>query len=308
MMPARIKRLLRRLRRFAAASLGVGLSRLLGSRGREGFGILMYHRIAPGDGCPTWNVTPDRFRQQLRGLLDLGYHPYPLRQILAASREGRPLPRKAFVVTFDDGYENVYSRAWPVLRELNVPATVFVVTAWLDAAGPFPFDDWSEAGSGPPESWRPMTTEQARQFLRGGLVDLGCHTHSHEIYLGRPQAFAADVEASLAVLRDRFGVRQPTFAFPYGLAGADMMEVARQSGLSCALTTRAAIIRPGSDPFGWGRFAVEQGDTAATIAAQLDGWCSLARQTWRRGERRTLSSLRPLPRRAVPRADSCPHR
>src|SRR5262249_52723566 len=126
-----------------------------------------------------------------------GYAPWSLRRVLAFSREGVPIPRNAFVVTFDDGYQSVYTRAWPILRELGVPATVFVATAYLDSPAPFPFDDWPGAGSADPETWRPMTTEQARHLLRGGLVDLGSHTHCHEPFHGRPAAFAEDLRASL---------------------------------------------------------------------------------------------------------------
>ena len=52
-----------------------------------------------------------------------------------------------FAITFDDGFENNYVNAWPVLKELNLPATIFVATKYLDSDVPFPFDDWSAAGS-----------------------------------------------------------------------------------------------------------------------------------------------------------------
>jgi hypothetical protein len=121
----------------------------------------------------------------------------------------------------------------------------------------------------------------------GGLVELGSHTHTHSVFRGRPDALARDLEVSRRILLDRFGVGEPTFAFPFGINGADLIEAVRRAGLSCALTTHGAVVAAGSDPFGWGRFSVEQQDTAATIAAQLDGWCSLARDKRRqtRGER-----------------------
>ena len=56
------------------------------------------------------------------------------------------IPSNVFAVTFDDGYENNYLNALPILRELNVPATIFVATKYLDTDRPFPFDDWSAAG------------------------------------------------------------------------------------------------------------------------------------------------------------------
>ena len=72
----------------------------------------------------------------------------------------QPVPPKTFVVTFDDGYDSVYRNAWPILKELSVPATVFLVTGWLDAERPFYSDDWVAAGSAdvPATAWKPLST------------------------------------------------------------------------------------------------------------------------------------------------------
>ncbi|HUG89368.1 MAG TPA: polysaccharide deacetylase family protein, partial [Planctomycetaceae bacterium] len=176
-----------------------------GPRLREAFGILMYHRIAPvtpGVTAPTWNVAPERFGSQLAGLLSRGYRAWPLRKVLDLHRRRRPIPRNVFVVTFDDGYENVFHHAWPVLRELRVPATVFLATAYLDSGAPFPCDDWSAAGSGgvPASSWRPLTTDQCRAMSADGLVELGTHTHTHADFHGRPRELSGDLRTSLDVL------------------------------------------------------------------------------------------------------------
>jgi peptidoglycan/xylan/chitin deacetylase (PgdA/CDA1 family) len=282
-----LRRLLKGLGKRAAGSLGGPLSLLLPGRSAGRFGILAYHRVTPRPGpgpAPTWNVTPRNFRAQLAGLLGRGYRPWPLRRALEHSRAGRPTPPGTFVVTFDDGYENVYRHAWPVLRELRVPATVFLATSYLDRETPFPFDDWPPAGSPgvPPESWRPLSTAQCAALLRDGLVELGTHTHTHSAFRGRPEALYHDLVTSLGVLRERFGLAGPTFAFPYGVAGPDLAGAAARAGVLCGLTTEGALVRPGSDPFAWGRFGVEDGDSPSTLAARLSGWYDLARDAWRR--------------------------
>ena len=209
--------------RQAAMCVAEPLDRLLG-RAAAGFGILLYHRIAApvaGVAEPTHNVPPDRFRAQMRGLLQRGYTAWPLRRAIEWHRQGRAIPPKTFVVTFDDGYENFYTQALPILRELNVPATLFLATAFLGGREPLPYDDWTAAGTGlaPAESWRPLSLAQCDALAEEGLVELGCHTHRHENFAGRPAAFRRDLEQSLAVLRERFGVEEATFAFPYGIAG-----------------------------------------------------------------------------------------
>lgn len=127
----------------ALAGFATTMNELFGPRETAAFGILMYHRVTdtiPGVAEPTWNVSPARFEQQLAGLLQRGFEAWPLRELLAQHREGRPIPRKAFAITFDDAYENVYLHAFPILRQLELPATVFLATAYLDSPDPFPSD------------------------------------------------------------------------------------------------------------------------------------------------------------------------
>jgi peptidoglycan/xylan/chitin deacetylase (PgdA/CDA1 family) len=265
----------------------------------------MYHRVAdPVAGAPdlTWNVTPARFRAQIEGLLARGYRPWPLRKVLAHHQGNMPIPPQTFVVTFDDGYENVYSSAFPILREFRVPATVFVATAYLDTQAPFPFDDWPCAGAAggvPRDTWRPLTTVQCEEMLASGLIELGSHTHVHTDFRMHPAELRHDLATSLAVLRTKFGLRDATFAFPFGYGsrrhdGPALSAAAKEAGMLSALTTECDLIRAGDDPFNWGRFTSLETDTAASLAAKLGGWYSLARHAWhglRRGANRARQSV-----------------
>jgi len=280
--------------RRVVVSAGCGLNWLMGSRANGRIGILMYHRFAnhsSGVMPPTWNVTPVAFRAQLAGLLERGFQAWPLRRLIDSHRQGTAAPLKTFAVTFDDGHESVYRYAWPILRELGVPATLFLPTAYVDSKQALPFDDWSAAGSveAPPESWRPMTSEQCRAIAADGLVELGAHTHTHQDFRSRLDDFDRDLSENIDVLRSRFGVVDPPFAFPFGHATAAMMNIVRRSGLSCGLTMAARLVHLRDEPFGWGRFHVERWDTSSSLEAKLSGWYSWLPQIRRQlaGWRRT---------------------
>jgi len=265
---------------------------VLSPRVANAFGILMYHRLTKppiGVATPTYNVPPSRFRAQLEGLLSLGYQAWPLRKALEFSRTGQAIPRNTFVVTFDDGYENNYVHAWPILKDLQIPATIFVTTAYLDSKDPFPFDDWSAAGvSGTPaESWRPLTIMACREMLDEGLIDIGTHTHTHADFRPQPEALRADLSTSIQVLGEQLDLQDATFALPYGtrrrgFSGPVLAGIAKKAGVLCSLTTENELVIPGSDPFDWGRFTVTAADTPRTIAARLDGWYELFRTAWRK--------------------------
>lgn len=246
-------------------------------RAKRHAGILMFHRVAPevrGAARLTWNVPPDLFRRQLAGLLRLGFEPWSLRDLLASLSSGREFPPRVFVVTFDDGYANVHDYAWPILRELNIPATVFLATHYLDQEAPFPFDDWPDirAPNAPPDRWRPLTTAQIHAMLADPLIEFGCHTHMHRDYRGAPEAFAQDVAESIALLQARFGIEAPTFAFPFGAHDDVMVDIVRAAGACCALSTVRALTDPRTDPFRLGRFNVDEFETSATLSLKLDGW------------------------------------
>lgn len=252
-----------------------------GSRLGDGFVILMYHRVAdevPGVEPPTMNVTPERLRRQLSGLLALGYECWPLEKLVTARRANEVVPSNVFAITFDDGFENNYLNALPVLQELQLPATIFVATKYLDSDRPFPFDDWSAVLTGkvPSSGWRPLSSRQCEELVAGGLISIGAHTHSHEKFLGRPNDFRRDMRQCLDILRERFGVERPSFAFPYGYLSPELVEVARQVGVSCAVTTRARRVLPHESEFAWGRIWADAHDSPTMLAGKMSWYPKIA--------------------------------
>jgi glycosyltransferase involved in cell wall biosynthesis/peptidoglycan/xylan/chitin deacetylase (PgdA/CDA1 family) len=290
------------LRQRAATAIAGVLDFVLPASTAPKIGVLTYHRVIsemPGIDMPTYNVRPDRFRAQIAGLLARGFHVWPLRRVLDYGRKGLEVPDKTVVITFDDGYECVYHHAWPVLRELGAPATVFVSTQYLDSSRPFPFDPWGRRLQAclPPEAYRPLRSAQCDEMLKSGAIELGSHTHSHGDFRGEPMALRADIARSLDVLRSRFRCGAALFAFPFGnpfqgFVSDDLVTAARRAGVVCGLTTRPATIDPAADPFSWGRFTVYDWDTAATLAAKLGG-----RYGWVVALRRWVQRWRPRPLR-----------
>ena len=255
---------------------------LLPPRHQRAFGILTYHRVADRSGDPPLTVSPATFRRQISGLLARGFRPLPLPELVDRQVQGLAIPRNAFAIVFDDGYQGVATQAFPILRELRAPATVFVPTAYLDSESPFPFDPWSQAGADPrrADAWRPLTRRACREMLDSGWMTLGSHTHRHEDFRGREEDFASDLRESIETLRD-FGVEAPTFSFPFGSVSDSLRRIAQAAGLRCCLTTDCQLVRPDDDPFAWGRFGAEEYDTPATLSAKLNGWYSWSQNLWR---------------------------
>lgn len=264
------------------------MNTIFGPCSREAFGILMYHRVTDviiGQPRPTWNVTPAQLEEQLSGLLRRGFQAWPLQRVLEYHEKGQALPSRVFVVTFDDGFQNNLTQALPILKKLQIPATIFLATRYLDSTQPFPSDDWFLAGSTnvPAESWLPLTTAECLRLRQSGLIELGAHTHAHDDYRGRPEYLLADLRHCVKILQEKFGIERPTFALPYGtkyngFAGPELSEVARKAGVRCCLNTEPELVTRRSDPFDWSRMFAGDIDTSGTLAAKLGGWLSVLRR------------------------------
>ncbi len=102
--------------------------------------VLMYHRVDGIDAEPDLDpallsATPDGFARQMEHLARTR-RPVSLQELLAVRRGQTELPARAVMVTFDDAYVDFDRHAWPVLRDLGIPVTLFVPTAFPDSPGP----------------------------------------------------------------------------------------------------------------------------------------------------------------------------
>jgi peptidoglycan/xylan/chitin deacetylase (PgdA/CDA1 family) len=98
--------------------------------------VLTYHRVANLQDSPALNpqiisATPENFVKQMR-FLAKAYNVVAMPQVLAAIVKKERLPQRAVLITFDDAYYDFGEIAWPILKSLNLPATLFVPTAYPD--------------------------------------------------------------------------------------------------------------------------------------------------------------------------------
>ena len=102
--------------------------------------VLAYHRIDDLEADPDLDpglisASPAAFRAQMEEIARR-YSAITLEQLLAAHRGQSPLPPRAVLLTFDDGYQDFEHQAWPILKELGLPSVLFVPTSFPDSGGP----------------------------------------------------------------------------------------------------------------------------------------------------------------------------
>jgi peptidoglycan/xylan/chitin deacetylase (PgdA/CDA1 family) len=160
----------------------------------------------------------ERFRALLRALQKIGDF-VTADEAVAIARGEKPLVRRCFHLSIDDGFDNVHRNAFPVLCELDVPATLFVPSAWIGTPEPVARDMWWMHDSAPVPT-RPMTWEQLREMSRYGY-EIGSHTRRHarlSDVSGDPQRLADEVAGSRREIEDAVGRPCRYIAWPFGTA------------------------------------------------------------------------------------------
>jgi peptidoglycan/xylan/chitin deacetylase (PgdA/CDA1 family) len=195
--------------------------------------VLVYHQIGPAArGRLVMPVA--NFEQQMLHLKAEGYRVIPLEELVEFTALGRQLPRRAVVLTFDDGYKSFVEFVRPILKELGFHATLFIYTDYV-GAGPTALD-WDDLKS----------------LAQEGFT-IGAHSKTHGDLKRRPgesgEAWSRRLEVELAqplqLFRARLGLTPRMLAYPYGSYDAELADKVRDYGYRAAFTVR----REGSPAF-----------------------------------------------------------
>lgn len=246
--------------------------------------VLCYHGVSA-----RWpeGISPARLRAHVEELLARGHRPVSFSDAVLAS-SGR-----VFAVTFDDGYRSVVERAFPVLDELGVTATVFVPTDYIGGAtaawpGTDQWLDTRHAGELTPMSW-----DELRLLAEHGW-EIGSHSRSHArlVQLGDAD-LKEEIAGSRAELEHRLARPCTSLAYPYGEANERVITAAAAAGYqaACTLTTRFESPRP----LAWPRVGAYQHDGPAAFRTKVSpivrrlratsAWDGLRPERWRRPHR-----------------------
>jgi peptidoglycan/xylan/chitin deacetylase (PgdA/CDA1 family) len=249
------------------------------------------HAIAPSGSDMAVSVS--RFREQMLAVLQDGYRPLTILQLLAALSEKKPPPRPAFAVTFDDGYRSVLTDALPVLETLQIPATLFLTTGFLDGrvAPPWRSTDPNLLAEYDDQAkfFQPMSWGEAQTLARHPLICIGGHTDTHPLLglLSNEEA-RQELLQSKAIIRDRLGIETDLFAYPYGVRryGAysnSTEQLLRETGYVCSMTSEIARAHIGGGPWRVPRISLtheDQGRDAIAKAAGSYDWVGVAQNLY----------------------------
>lgn len=224
------------------------------------FTVLSYHEIADKSETldSSYAVTPSHFKEQVEWLVSKGYHFISVNDIVAYRKVAKPLPEKAVLMTFDDGYHSVYTNAYPIIKQYKIPVVIALVGNWMEAKERVDFDGQLIARD------KFLSQAQIKEMVKSGLVEIASHTYlSHRGIPGNPQGnlqpaiitrqWASDtkgyedeqryqqrIHSDLAknnrFLKKYTGQKPRIIVWPYGYYNKESRTIAERLGISIGLT------------------------------------------------------------------------
>lgn len=247
--------------------------------------VLTYHHVTDESG-QRYVISPEQFARHMAFLHENDLHPISLAAFLQFVQTGTLPTANAVLITFDDGYESYYTKAFPILRTYGYPSVNFAIAGRLRDVEQRKRENMTT----------PLTRQQVNEMLASGLADIGSHTYSlHEesarnewgemgpetapVYLKdlnrlegeqeyRDRLFV-DFRMSRVGLGSWMGKEVKTLSLPFGYTNNIVVETAKQAGYEYVFTSLPGLVKRGTNPFAIPRNDVGLRDVDETTLHQL---------------------------------------
>jgi len=185
--------------------------------------IIMYHYVeyVKDDGDlirKRLDILPSVFEGHLQSLKKANYETYFVKDIPEILNGTIHYSTQSAVLTFDDGYEDFYTVAFPLLKKYHVRATVYVIYDYIGRSG---F----------------LSEKQIIELIDSGLVEIGSHTLDHVYLKQAPDIYAEkQISESKQKFEEQFRIKIKTFAYPYGAFNNMNIESVKKAGYTAAVS------------------------------------------------------------------------
>jgi peptidoglycan/xylan/chitin deacetylase (PgdA/CDA1 family) len=220
------------------------------------FTILVYHSVNPNH---QRSIRPQDFEGQIEFLAS-NYQISPIKDFFNFNKN-------SFAITFDDGYEDNFYYALPILKKYNCPATFFVCTGFVT-------NEIDITKNGVYQGLKPLSLEQIRGMKKEGM-DFGCHTHTHPILSAISLKKAKkEISKSKSILEETLGNRMDLFAYPLGQPktfNKDIISILKEEEFKLACSTIWGNNTKRTNPLALHRIRIDPEDTISDFENKIKG-------------------------------------
>lgn len=204
--------------------------------------VLMYHSVSPfATEENRLSVSHASFERQMRFLKDHHYNVVPLASLAEMIKNKKRIPRRTVVLTFDDGYRDNFTYAFPVLKKYNLPATIFVII--------------NEIGRRQGDR---LTWDQIYQMKRSGIIAFGSHALGPEplVNIASPAGLKKEIFDSKRILEERLKTPVEAFSYPEGRFNPAIRQLVQDAGYKVAVATSPGRGYPDDDAWALKRLRI----------------------------------------------------
>jgi peptidoglycan/xylan/chitin deacetylase (PgdA/CDA1 family) len=188
---------------------------ILNNTGKVVAPILLYHHIADVDPANRYYISPKVFQEQMETLRSWGYTALPISVIVDTIIKGGELPQRPVVITFDDGDEDVYTNAFPIMQKLGFVGTFFIVGQSIGAA-------------------KLVTAPQLEEMIAAGW-EIGSHSMSHLDMTQMHDKVQYEIGMSKVNLEKELKTKVCVFAYPFGTTDPYLVTKVQNYGYTAAV-------------------------------------------------------------------------
>lgn len=199
--------------------------------------IIMYHKIDGNSAASRLSVSPESFERQMKFLKAHRYNVVRLEDLADMVKDER-FTAKTIAITFDDGYEDNYRDAYPVLKRLGLPAAIFIIPAMIGADGY-------------------LTWDQVTEMSESGVISIGSHSMTHAWLPDQPnQKLDIEIVASKRSIESHLTKDVGAFSYPSGGFNQNVRDKVIRAGYKIAVTTNPGKKYPKHDLFAMKRLRI----------------------------------------------------
>ncbi|MDI6605626.1 MAG: polysaccharide deacetylase family protein [Candidatus Omnitrophota bacterium] len=206
--------------------------------------IIMYHRVLPGATyADRLVVSVETFDRQMRFLKINRYNVITLEKLADLIRQKKKIPPKTVSITFDDGYEDNYTNAFPVLKKYGLAATLFVIVG--------------EVGD---RHKNKLSWEEIKQMQDSGIFSIGSHALGPEplTNIKSREEISRQIFDSRRILKEQLGKEVNTFSYPEGGFDPRIRQLVIAAGYKAAVATHPGRDYPDDDIFALKRLRISE--------------------------------------------------
>jgi peptidoglycan/xylan/chitin deacetylase (PgdA/CDA1 family) len=207
---------------------------------KSGANVFMYHRFDESK-YPSTNIDTKELEKHLVYLKENDFNIESINEILDKKANKKPFLNNTIGFTVDDAFLSFYKNGWPIFKKYNVPVTLFVSTDIVNES-----------------HWNYMSWEDLREFInQGGSIGLHSASHAHLTSYDILDV-KRDLMSSIKVIEKELGITPKIFAYPFGEASNDIINLLESLKIDFAFGQHSGVINQNSNKYYLPRFALNE--------------------------------------------------